>query len=136
MDSETLWRLVSLLTLNHQSLVDGSTGCTQLREMLTLFASENRRDYAQIRGIANLSARSVTAHIGSQAWRGFCRGTEVSLEFDEEAFVGGSSLMMSAVLARFFAMYTSVNSFVQLAVRHSDEIRKRWDPMTGRQVVL
>ena len=35
MDSETLWRLVSLLTLNHQSLVDGSTGCTQLREMLT-----------------------------------------------------------------------------------------------------
>lgn len=136
MDSETLWRLVSLLTLNHQSLVDGSTGCTQLREMLTLFASENRRDHAQIRGIANLSARSITAHIGAQAWRGFCRGTEVSLEFDDEAFVGGSSLMMSAVLARFFAMYTSVNSFVQLAVRHGDEIRKRWDPMTGRQVVL
>lgn len=124
------------MTLNHQSLVDGSTGRTQLREMLALFASENRRDHAQIRGIASLSARSVTAHVGTQAWRGFCRGTEVSLEFDEEAFVGGSSLMMSAVLARFFAMYTSVNSFVQLAVRHGDEVRKQWDPMTGRQVVL
>lgn len=136
LDSETLWRLVSLMTLNHQSLVDGSTGRTQLREMLALFASENRRDHAQIRGIASLSARSVTAHVGTQAWRGFCRGTEVSLEFDEEAFVGGSSLMMSAVLARFFAMYTSVNSFVRLAVRHGDEVRKQWDPMTGRQVVL
>ena len=136
LDSETLWRLVSLMTLNHQSLVDGSTGRTQLREMLTLFASENRRDYAQIRGIDSLSARSVTAHVGTQAWRGFCRGTEVALEFDEEAFVGGSSLMMSAVLARFFAMYTSVNSFVRLAVRHGEEVRKQWEPMTGRQVVL
>ena len=136
LDSETLWRLVSLMTLNHQSLVDGSTGRMQLREMLTLFASQSRQDYAQIRGISSLSARSVTAHVGNQAWRGFCRGTEVSLEFDDEAFVGGSSLMMSAVLARFFAMYTSVNSFVRLAVRQGDEVRKQWEPMTGRQVVL
>lgn len=136
MGSETLWRLVSLLTLNHQSLVEGSTGRDQLRAMLLLFASDSRRDHAQIRGIAGLSARSVTAHVGHQAWRGFCRGTEVTLEFEEEAFVGGSSLMMSAVLARFFAMYTSVNSFVRLAARQGDEITKHWPPMTGRQVVL
>jgi type VI secretion system protein ImpG len=134
--SETLWRLVSLLTLNHQSLVDGSTGREQLREMLLLFASDSRRDHAQIRGIAGLSARGVTAHVGTDAWRGYCRGTQVTLEFEDDAFVGGSPLMMSAVLARFFAMYTSVNSFVRLAVRSGDEIRKQWAPMTGRQVVL
>lgn len=134
--SETLWRLVSLLTLNHQSLVDGSTGREQLREMLRLFASDSRRDHAQIRGIAGLAARSVTAHVGTQAWRGYCRGTEVTLEFDEDAFTGASPLMLSAVLARFFAMYTSVNSFVRLAVRSGDEVRKQWAPMTGRQVVL
>jgi type VI secretion system protein ImpG len=43
---------------------------------------------------------------------------------------------MSAVLARFFAMYTSVNSFVRLVVRNGEEVRKQWAPMTGRQVVL
>jgi type VI secretion system protein ImpG len=134
--SETLWRLVSLLTLNHQSLVDGSHGREQLREMLLLFASDSRRDHAQIRGIAGLSARGTTAHVGTEAWRGYCRGTQVTLEFEEEAFVGGSPLMMSAVLARFFAMYTSVNSFVRLVVRRGDEVRKQWEPMTGRQVVL
>ena len=134
--SETLWRLVSLLTLNHQSLVDGSTGREQLREMLLLFASDSRRDHAQIRGIAGLSARGVTAHVGTEAWRGYCRGTQVTLEFEDDAFVGGSPLMMSAVLARFFAMYTSVNSFVRLAVRSGEDIRKQWPPMTGRQVVL
>lgn len=134
--SETLWRLVSLLTLNHQSLVDGSTGRKQLREMLSLFASDSRRDHAQILGIAGLSARGVTAHVGTEAWRGYCRGTQVTLEFEDDAFVGGSPLMMSAVLARFFAMYTSVNSFVRLVVRDGDEVRKQWAPMTGRQVVL
>ena len=134
--SETLWRLVSLLTLNHQSLVDGSAGKDQLHEMLTLFASDSTRDHEQIRGIKNLKARSVTGRIGTDAWRGYCRGTEVTLEFDEEAFVGGSRLLMSAALARFFAMYTSVNSFVQLRVNRGDETWKQWDPMSGRQLVL
>ena len=134
--SETLWRLVSLLTLNHQSLVDGSTGRDQLREMLTLFASDSTRDHEQIRGISGLQARSVTGRVGRDAWRGYCRGTEVTLEFDEEAFVGGSQLLMSAVLARFFAMYTSVNSFVQLGVHRGDEVWKQWEPMSGRQLVL
>ncbi|RYZ11873.1 MAG: type VI secretion system baseplate subunit TssF [Comamonadaceae bacterium] len=134
--SQTLWRLVSLLTLNHQSLVDGSTGREQLREMLLLFASDSRRDHAQIRGITGLSARSVTAHVGTDAWRGYCRGTQVTLEFDEEGFVGASSLMLSAVLARFFAMYTTVNSFVRLAARRGEETQKQWPPMSGRQVVL
>jgi type VI secretion system protein ImpG len=136
MGSETLWRLVSLLTLNHQSLVDGSTGRDQLREMLTLFASDSKRDHEQIRGIRELEARSVTARIGADAWRGYCRGTEVILEFEEEAFVGSSPLLMSAVLARFFAMYTSINSFVRLGVRRGDEVWKQWEPMSGRQLVL
>jgi type VI secretion system protein ImpG len=122
--------------LNHQSLVDGSTGKDQLREMLTLFASDSTRDHEQIRGLKNLKARSVTGRVGTDAWRGYCRGTEVTLEFDEEAFVGGSRLLMSAALARFFAMYTSVNSFVQLRVNRGDEIWKQWTPMSGRQLVL
>ncbi|WP_325345702.1 type VI secretion system baseplate subunit TssF [Xylophilus sp.] len=134
--SESLWRLVSLLTLNHQSLVDGSTGREQLREMLLLFASDSRRDHAQIRGIAGLSARGVTAHVGTEAWRGYCRGTQVTLDFDEDAFTGSSPLMLAAVLARFFALYTSVNSFVRLAARQGGEVRRQWPPMTGRQIVL
>eukprot|EP01034_Spumella_vulgaris_P007185 gene7185-9147_t len=89
------------------------------------------RDHEQIRGIRGLQARSITARIGQDAWRGYRRGTEVIVEYDEEAFVGGSPLLMSAVLARFFAMYTSVNSFVRLAVRRGDE-RPPAGTLTGR----
>jgi type VI secretion system protein ImpG len=134
--SDTLWRLISLLTLNYQSLVSGATGQKQLQEMLRLFASESTREQDQIRGIKSIQARNVTAHVGADAWRGYCRGTEVSIEFDAHAFVGGSPLLMGAVLARFFAMYTSVNSFVRLVVRRGDEIWKQWEPMTGCQQLL
>ena len=134
--SETLWRLISLLTLNYHSLVSGATGRPQLQEMLRLFASDTTREQDQIRGIRSVEARSVTAHVGGEAWRGFCRGTEVAVEFDPETFVGGSPLLMGAVLARFFAMYTSVNSFVRLVVRRGDEIWKQWEPMTGCQQLL
>jgi len=132
----TLWRLVSLLRLNHQSLVGGNNGVQTLRDMLTLFSSSSARDLAQIKGVRSLEAHSVTARLGSDAWRGFCRGTEVQLEFDETAFVGGSPLLLAAVLARFFALYTTVNSFVRLTARRNGEDWKRWEPMCGHQHLL
>lgn len=134
--SETLWRLVSLLTRNYHSLVSGPNGRRELQEMLRLFASDGLREHDQIRGISRVGARNVTAHVGTDAWRGYCRGTEVGIEFDADAFVGGSPLLMAAVLARFFAMCTSVNSFVRLAVYRGDEIWKQWEPMTGCQQLL
>ncbi|TKC87716.1 type VI secretion system baseplate subunit TssF [Trinickia terrae] len=136
LESETLWRLVSLLTRNYHSLVSGATGKRELQEMLRLFAMDGTREQEQIRGIVSVGARSVAAHVGREAWRGYCGGTEVSVEFDADAFVGGSPLLMGAVLARFFAMYTSVNSFVRLVVRRGDETWKRWEPMTGCQQLL
>ncbi|MDE1180908.1 type VI secretion system baseplate subunit TssF [Paraburkholderia sp.] len=136
LDSATLWRLVSLLTRNYHSLVGGATGRRELQEMLRLFASDGPRGEEQIRGIRRIDARSVTAHVGREAWRGYCQGTEVGIEFDADMFVGGSPLMMGAVLARFFAMYTSVNSFVRLKVCRGDETWKQWEPMTGCQQTL
>jgi type VI secretion system protein ImpG len=136
LSSATLWRLVSLLRLNHQSLVGGTNGVQTLRDMLSLFASTSARDLAQIKGVRSLEARGVTARLGNDAWRGFCRGTEVQLGFDETAFVGGSPLLLSAVLARFFALYTTVNSFVRLTARRNGEDWKRWEPMCGHQNLL
>ena len=59
-----------------------------------------------------------------------------SVEFDEAAFAGGSPLLLSAVLARFFALYTTVNTFVRLSVLRRGEVWKQWPPMTGRQTLL
>ncbi len=136
LDAETVWRLASLLTLNHGTLAGGDTGRDRLREMLALFASDQHRDLEQIRGIAGLNARPVTRQIGGEAWRGHCRGTGLRLELDAEAFVGSSTVLFSAVLAHFFSLYTTVNSFVELGVWRGDECLLQWRPMAGARELV
>ena len=131
--AQAMWRLVALLRLNHGSLVDGSDGVQALRGMLRLFCDESARELAQVRGLSLLEARPATARISHEGWKGHCRGTEVDVEFNEEAFVGGSPLLLSAVLARFLALYTTINTFVRLRVRRRNEIWHQWPPMSGHQ---
>lgn len=133
--NEALWKLVSLLRLNHRSLANGTSGAQTLRQMLMLFAGESARDQAQVRGLRRLTASGVTARVGEDGWRGFCRGTQVALEFDGADFAGSSPLLLGSVLARFFALYTTTNSFVQLRVDRAGEPWRQWPPLSGRQWV-
>ncbi len=76
--------------------------------------------------------------IGSEAWRGFCRGTEVTLEFDESLYVGASAFLLSAVLSRFLALHAAVNSFTQLVAksRQREGIWRVWPAMAGEKILL
>jgi type VI secretion system protein ImpG len=134
--ADALWQLVSLLRLNHRSLVDGTGGVETLRNMLMLFAGEGARDQAQVRGVKSLKAARATAHVGQDNWRGHVRGTDVVLEFDPDSFVGNSPLLLASVLSRFFALYTSVNSFVRLSVERGGETWTQWPAMSGRQCLV
>ena len=136
---EDLWRLVSSLSLNHLSLASGADGILALREVLRLYSGD-RSPVAtrQIGGLAQLETRRVTRNIGEDAWRGFCRGLEVTLTVDEDYFVGGDDYLLGAVLGRFFGLYASANSFVELVLksRQREGEWERWPPVSGAQAVL
>jgi type VI secretion system protein ImpG len=135
-EAEALWSLVALLRLNHRSLVDGTTGVQTLQQMLMLFAGDSARDQGQVRGVKSMLATAATARLGRDTWRGHCRGTDIVLEFDPDAFVGTSPLVLAGVLSRFFALYTSANSFVRLAVWRGGEPWMQWPAMSGRQCLI
>lgn len=134
--SETIWKLTSLLSLNHHSLVAGETSKTLLKEMLVLFASDKNSDIDQIRGVLGVNAKGVTRKISQEAWKGFCRGTEIQIELDSEAFVGSSMILFSLVLARFFALYTTINSFTCVSIIRGKEKIVEWPPMSGNQKLV
>lgn len=136
LEAKALWSLVSLLRLNHRSLVDGSTGVHTLQQMLMLFAGDSARDQGQVRGVKSMLASAATTRVGRDTWRGHCRGTDIVLEFDADAFVGTSPLVLAGVLSRFFALYTSANSFVRLAVWRNGEPWMQWPAMSGRQCLI
>jgi len=133
-----LWRLVSQLSLNHLSL-SGDDGARALREILLLYAPYGRESaHAQIAGIRELRCRRVVRRLGGDAWRGFCRGTEVELELDEDAYPDRGAFLLTSVLDRFFALYAGINSFTQTVLRRrqQEEPWKRWPPMSGTRPVL
>ncbi|SMH63013.1 type VI secretion system baseplate subunit TssF [Azospirillum agricola] len=135
---QTLWRLVSHLSLNHLSL-DGEGGLAALREILRLYAAFDDASVAgQIAGLSGLSCRPVVRRVGNEAWRGFCRGTEVTLELDEERFVGSHPFLLASVLNRFLGLYAAVNSFTQLVLtsRQRNGHWKTWPPLAGDRPVL
>jgi type VI secretion system protein ImpG len=130
---ELQWRLISHLSLNYMSLVQG--GEAALKEILKLYDFDNTpATRQQIEGIVSLQSRHVTKRMGQS----FCRGVEVTLELDESKFVGAGLFLFESVLERFIAQYVSVNSFSQLVVKTLQQkgILKKWPPRSGNQILL
>ena len=136
---DTLWRLISHLSLNQLSLGDGEQGLNALREILRLYASlDGGTVEKQIQGLRSLASRPVVRRIGNDGWRGFCRGMEVTLGVDETLYVGASAFLLGAVLSRFLGLYAAANSFTQLVLTSAqrDGIWKTWPPLAGERIVL
>ncbi len=136
---ETLWRLVSHLSLNYLSLSQFEGSLTALQEILRLYANDRTAGTEQqINGIVEMQCRRAVARMGPDAWRGFARGVEVILTVDERAYVGSSAILLASVLDRFLGLYASVNSFSKLSV-HSvqrEGVWKEWPARAGDQFLL
>ena len=137
------WRLISHLSLNHLSIVEGDTTAGDagdaLREILLLYDFTNSAaTRQQIAGINRVTSRRVVRQTGSRIGSGFVRGIETTIEFDEERYVGGGIYLFASVLERFLGLYVSLNSFNQLVatVKQREGALKRWQPRAGEQNLL
>ena len=135
------WRLISHLSLNHLSIVQGNKeGSPEaLREILLLYNfMDSPATRKQIAGVNKITSQRVTRQTRSRIGSGFMRGVETTIEFDEEQYVGSGLFLFASVLERFLGLYSSVNSFNQLAarVKNSEGYLKRWPPRAGEQVIL
>ncbi len=134
------WRLISHLSLNYLSLVerDGAGAADALKEILKLYDfSDSSATRQQINGIAGIASRRVLRPIGT-GHAGFVRGIEVTVDFDEQQFIGSGVFLFASVLERFFGLYASINSFSQMVAtsRQREGTLKRWPARAGEQIVL
>jgi type VI secretion system protein ImpG len=131
------WRLISQLSLNYLSIVDG--GADALREILRL---HNFGDLAfherEIQGIVNVSSRPTLTQLTSEDGVSFVRGRRVEIDFDEEHFTGGGVYLFANLIERFLGLYVSMNSFTVLAARtrQRKEALRVWPPRTGNRVLV
>lgn len=134
------WRLISHLSLNYLSLIEGKgdEGVTALREMLRLYSDTNDRQIArQIEGLLKVQSKPIVRRVQTPGPITFARGLEITLTFDETAFEGTGVFVIGAVLEQFFAKYVSLNSFTETVVRTQQrgEIM-RWPSQMGRRHII
>jgi type VI secretion system protein ImpG len=131
-----LWRLISHLSLNYLSLVEGREA---LQEILKLYNfSGEAFSEKQIDGILSVNSTRHFARLISENGVAFARGTRVEIEFDEDQFAGGGVFLFASAIERFLGEYVSLNSFSQLAARtrQRKEVIKEWAPRAGQRILL
>jgi type VI secretion system protein ImpG len=133
-DTASRWRLVSHLSLNHLSLTGGSDGAAALREILRLYDFSGSSTTAQqIDGLFQVASERGIAPIREGRTRGFCRGLDVTVTFDDDKYPGTGFYLLASVLDRFLGQYASINSFTRTIAKSKQREfwQKRWPPRTG-----
>jgi type VI secretion system protein ImpG len=127
-----LWRMISQLSLNYLSVVEG--GREALQELLRLHnLSETIAGERQIEGIKAVRSAPHHSRVVGEYGVTFARGRRIEMEFDETEFAGSGLYLFASVLERFLGLYASVNSFCVLAARSQQRksLLREWPPRAG-----
>jgi type VI secretion system protein ImpG len=133
------WRLISQLSLGHQTLTGQSpdTSARALRELLALYTVLGDPAVArQASALSKATLTPVTRRLPGAGPLTYGRGVGIELTVDEGQFAGSSPYLFGAVLERFLARHVGLNSFTEcsLASAQRGEIA-RWPPRFGERPV-
>lgn len=132
------WRWISQLSLNHISLAEDEKGAEPLRALIKLYA--DRGDPALRRHGTALTAvrsRPLIERLEIAGPLCFGHGTEITLDINDTLLSGGSSLLLSAILAQLFARHTAINSFVRTRTRLThQQTEVTWPMTTGTRALI
>jgi len=137
MGKSVMWRLISQLSLNHLSLVEG--GRSALQHILQLYNfTDSMAGRKIIEGVLDVQSERHFARVVSDCEISFARGSRVKMLLDEEQFVGNGVYLFASVMEYFLGLYSTLNSFSQLVVstKQRKEVLREWPPRAGRKVLM
>ncbi len=130
-----MWQLINFLSLSHLGLSgrDYEDRADALRDLLAIFADlSDGFTERQVRGILSVSTRPIVRRLRQPSGFNAARGLEITVTFDEKAYEGTGVMLLGVALDRFFAEYTSINSFTETVIASTQRgIIKRWPPRSG-----
>jgi type VI secretion system protein ImpG len=86
----------------------------------------------RLRGIESVTGRPIVRRLKQKNGFNAARGVEITVTLDEKAFEGIGVFLLGAVLDRFFAEYSSINSFTETVIETKQRgTIKRWPPRGG-----
>lgn len=135
---DRLWRLVSHLRPNYESLFADEAGAARLREHLALYARlDSPIDKQMVDGLSAAREGPTFRRVASGDPLSFARGRKVELTFDERNYPDGGAFLFAEVLDRFLSEFVSVNSFVETEALSVQRGRiGKWGPRRGERPTI
>lgn len=130
---DRLWRLVSHLRPNYESLFADEAGAARLREHLALYARlDSPTDKQIVDGLSTVREGPSFRRVASNDPLSFARGRKVEMTLDERNYPDGGAFLFAEVLDRFLSEFVSVNSFVETEAVSLQRGRiGKWGPRRG-----
>jgi type VI secretion system protein ImpG len=139
------WRLASHLALNHLSIANDGSGRAALQEYLSLYdfadpdqapelatIAQKARD-----GVLGVSSARDVAFVSGDSGGGFARGTAVTVELNEDNYVGVGAYLFGTILERFYALYASLNSYTRFTLKTKQrDVVASWPARAGEKVLV
>ncbi|MDR2781218.1 MAG: type VI secretion system baseplate subunit TssF [Holosporaceae bacterium] len=132
---EILWKLISALSLN--SISFSKDGVKKIRDLLRVFADISGSILEiEVDAIVSIDSFISTRRFDEQTWRGFVRGANIEITFDDS--IQNLGLPLSLVLSKFLSSYTSINTFTDVIVKNISKngVLKEWKQQFGIQNYL
>ncbi len=108
--SKDRWRLAAHLALNHRSLADREA----LHSLLTIYDHLGNDDDRKLRrSLRKIASQPVVDRVVRDGRAAFVRGVELALDLDATGLPSGRPYLFATVLAEFFALYCTINSFTK-----------------------
>ncbi|MDR1551201.1 MAG: type VI secretion system baseplate subunit TssF [Holosporaceae bacterium] len=129
-NGEMLWKLISTLSMN--SIEFSQEGIMKIRDVLRVFADVSGSNLErEVDAIVSVNSAMITRRFNEQTWRGFVRGTNIEITFNDS--IPNLGLPLSLVLSRFLSSYTLINTFTDVSVVNTSRngILREWKQRFG-----
>jgi len=135
-DEQLSLKLLSHLSLNYMSL--SKEGLAALKEILKLYSFEDSISIQrQIQAIQSINYKNITRKMYFDDTWMFCRGVHITIELDEDGFIGSGAYLFGCILNEFFTQYVSINSFTQLTLKSiNGGVISEWKPKNGTKKII
>ena len=110
-----------------------------MREVLRLYdLRESAETRAAIEGLIGVTAKPGSARVPGSRAGAFCRGVDITLEFEAGVWQSAGLYLLAAVLDRFLALHATVNSFARtnVVLRGRPGRAAAWPARAGMRVLL
>ncbi len=135
--STALWNLISQLTSNHMSIAKSENLMASVRKISEIFSANNRLKVDELfNGIKSFSVGDIVKRFGKDAWRGFIKGKEITIEVDDENTF--FSYFIGSIINQYLSDLVSINSFVGLKMKSANtgKLIAYWNSTSGRKDLI